>query len=73
MDEFVGSGDVKLDYDTVSTLRDQHPAWRLLASNNAALIVAFLNRVFVEPNAREIRQADLVEALEDDHETTPSA
>ncbi|MGB5760124.1 MAG: DUF3375 domain-containing protein [Acidimicrobiales bacterium] len=57
---------MKLDHDTVTTLREQHPAWRLLASSNAPLVVAFLNRVFLEPNSREIRQADLVEALEDD-------
>ncbi|MEM8923066.1 MAG: DUF3375 domain-containing protein [Actinomycetota bacterium] len=57
---------MQLDYDTVTTLREQHPAWRLLTSGNAALAVSFLHRVFVEPNAREIPQADLIEALEDD-------
>ncbi|MGF1599851.1 MAG: DUF3375 domain-containing protein [Acidimicrobiales bacterium] len=57
---------MRLDYDTITTLRDKHPAWRLLASTNAPLVVAFLDRVFVEPNARELRQADLIEALEDD-------
>ena len=57
---------VHLDYDTATTLREQHPAWRLLASGNAPLVVSFLGRVFVDANAREIRQADLVEALEDD-------
>ncbi len=55
-----------LDHDTATTLREQHPAWRLLASGNAPLVVSFLGRVFVDANAREIRQADLVEALEDD-------
>lgn len=55
-----------IDYDTATTLREQHPAWRLLSAQNAPLVVAFLSRVFVEANAREIRQSDLVEALEDD-------
>ena len=55
-----------LDYDTALTLREQHPGWRLLASGNAPLVVSFLGRVFIDANAREMRQSDLVEALEDD-------
>jgi hypothetical protein len=38
----------------------------LLRSDNAPLIVSFLNRVFIVENARSIRQAELVEALDDD-------
>jgi hypothetical protein len=57
---------VHLDYDTAMTLREQHPGWRLLASCNAPLVVSFLGRVFIDANAREIPQSDLVEALEDD-------
>jgi flagellar motility protein MotE (MotC chaperone) len=55
-----------LSYDTLVTLREQHPAWRLLASANAPLIVTFLNRAFVEPNEREIGQSDLAEQLDDE-------
>ena len=55
-----------IDYDTATTLRQQHPAWRLLSATSGPLVVSFLSRVFVDANAREIRQGDLVEALEDD-------
>lgn len=55
-----------LDYSHLEQLRRTHPAWRLLRSDHAPLVAAFLNRVFVEPNVRVIRQADLAEALEDE-------
>ena len=54
-----------LDYATLETMRQQHPAWRLLVANSAPLIVSFLHRAFVEPNVRAMRQSDLVEALDD--------
>ena len=53
------------DIDTLDALRRQHPAWRLLLADSAALIASFLQRVFVLPNKRVIAQADLAEALED--------
>ena len=56
---------MQLDIDTLETLRRQHPAWRLLAAESAALVASFLHRVFVLPNRRVIAQADLAEALED--------
>jgi len=55
-----------LDYQTLETLRQNHPAWRLLASPHAPLMASFFKRVFVDRNARVIAQADLVEALEDE-------
>lgn len=54
-----------LDYQTVDNLRQNHPAWRLLASPHAALILAFLHGIFITPNKREVAQSDLVESLED--------
>ncbi len=54
-----------MDIDTLEALRRQHPAWRLLHADSAALVASFLHRVFVQPNRRVIRQADLAEALED--------
>ncbi|GAC1329643.1 MAG: DUF3375 domain-containing protein [Collimonas sp.] len=57
---------VNLDYTTLDALRSQHPAWRLLRSDHAPLIVSFLHRVFVTPNVRVISAVDLVEALEDE-------
>lgn len=56
---------MQLDMETLEALRRQHPAWRLLAAESAALVASFLHRVFVLPNRRVIAQADLAEALED--------
>ncbi len=55
-----------LDYQTLETLRQNHPAWRLLNSPHAPLIASFLQKVFVDKNARILPQAVLVEALEDE-------
>jgi hypothetical protein len=55
-----------MDHTTLSTLRDRHPAWRLLASLHAPLVASFLHRVFVAPNVRVMSEADLAEALEDE-------
>ncbi len=59
-------GGVTVDHATLSTLRDRHPAWRLLASPHAPLVASFLHRVFVAPNVRVMSEADLVETLEDE-------
>ncbi len=55
-----------MEHATLVTLRDRHPAWRLLASPHAALVASFLHRVFVVPNMRGMSEADLAEALEDE-------
>src|SRR5438105_7849740 len=55
-----------LDYDMLDSMRQRHPAWRLLRSEHAPLIASFLDRVFVTPNMRVIPQADLAEALDDE-------
>ena len=57
---------MSFDYQLLETLRQNNPAWRLLRSEHAVLIVNFLNRVFILPNRRFILQAELAEALEDD-------
>lgn len=57
---------VSLDFATLSTLRDRHSAWRLLASPHAPLVASFLHRVFVAPNVRVMSEAELAEALEDE-------
>ena len=56
---------MSLDFDTLEALRSQHPAWRLLRADSAALVASFLNRMFVLPNQRVISQSHLAEALED--------
>lgn len=55
-----------LDHQTLETLRQHHPAWRLLCSDHAALVASFLERVFIVPNRRFIPQAELAEKLEDE-------
>lgn len=54
-----------LDYDSLIALRNRPSPWRLLASLHAPLIVAVFHKVFVAPNIREVGEADLAEALED--------
>ena len=56
----------ELNYDTLDVLRREHPGWRLLCSDHAPLVVAFLNRSFIKPNVRIIPESDLSEALEDE-------
>ena len=55
-----------LEYTSLDLLRRNHPAWRLLCAQHAPLVAAFLHRVFIAPNVRNLPQADLVEALEDE-------
>ncbi len=55
-----------MNYETLHSLRDRHPAWRLLASPHAPLVATFLHRVFIAPNVRLMSEADLAEALEDE-------
>lgn len=57
---------IAVDHATLSTLRDRHPAWRLLASPHAALVASFLHRVYVAPNVRVMSEADLAERLTDE-------
>ena len=57
---------MNFDYDTVDRLLRNHPAWRLLRSDHAALVTSFLDRVFIAPNQRVLAQSDLAEALEDE-------
>lgn len=61
-----GGKEMALDYSTLELLRRNHPAWRLLRAHHAPLVAGFLHRVFIVPNVRNLSQADLVEALEDE-------
>ena len=54
-----------MDYDELVFLR-AHPAWALLRSPHAALVLSFCSRVFVERNAADIRADELVAALDDE-------
>jgi len=55
-----------LNYQILDLLRQRHPAWRLLVSPHAPLIISFFHQTFINGNIRVISQADLVEALEDE-------
>ena len=68
LQQHVSPGKVRmsLDYAILEKLRQSHPAWRLLRSDHTALVVSFLQRVFIVPNVREMPQADLAESLEDE-------
>ena len=60
------SGDAHvLDHDTLELLRGRHSAWRLLRAEYASLIIGFLHRAFVVPNARSIAQPELTSRLDD--------
>ena len=59
------AADSLFDIDSLEALRRQHPAWRLLLADSAAVVASFVHRVFVLPNRRVISQAELVSALDD--------
>jgi len=55
-----------MDYMTIETLRERHPAWRLLRADNAPLVLAFLGRWFVEDNRGATSATELIGALDDE-------
>lgn len=55
-----------MDYDEIERLRARHPAWSLLSSDNVALVLSFLTRVFVDANASNLPAAQLESALDDE-------
>jgi hypothetical protein len=55
-----------MNYDEIVLLRNQHPAWALLRSNNVALVLSFLGRMFVDGNASGIRASTLVADLDEE-------
>jgi len=52
------------DYQSLDALQQSHPAWRLLVSPHAPLMVSFFQKVFIERNARVRDRSDLTEELE---------
>lgn len=54
-----------MDYDSLVTLRRTHPSWRLLAADNAPLVIAFLYDCFVQPNVRVLPEQELIVRLDD--------
>lgn len=56
---------IRQRHDELSNLRRNHPAWRLLAADNASLILGFCQQVFLEPNVRQLPGTTLTDKLED--------
>jgi hypothetical protein len=54
-----------MDYDLLTNLRRNHPAWRLLAADSAPFVIGFLHAVFLAPNVRALAEPELVARLED--------
>lgn len=54
-----------VEYEVVEALRERHPAWRLLRASNAALVLSFLGRFFVEENHGATSAGVLASALDD--------
>jgi flagellar motility protein MotE (MotC chaperone) len=54
-----------MDYAAIDTLRERHPAWRLLRAGNATLILSFLGDFFVEGNRGACSASEVAGALDD--------
>jgi hypothetical protein len=54
-----------MDYRQLQSLRESHPAWRLMTAGNVALTASFLQRTFVTPNVRTMSESTLAAKLED--------
>ena len=54
-----------LRYDELAASRRTYPAWRLLAAENAPLVLGFASHLFLEDNVRSLPGPEVVEALED--------
>jgi hypothetical protein len=54
-----------MDHDYLDKLKQTYPTLRLLAADNAPLIIFFLCRIFIQPNQRSVAQSDLTSRLED--------
>ncbi|MGB3699194.1 MAG: DUF3375 domain-containing protein [Gordonia sp. (in: high G+C Gram-positive bacteria)] len=55
-----------MQFDEIVAVRKSDAAWRLLRADNAPLLLAFLGRVFVDDNVREISESELVSLLDDE-------
>jgi hypothetical protein len=55
-----------MDHDHLESMRQHHPAWRLLRADSAAFVAAVLHRVFVVRNARTLSEEQLLEAVDDE-------
>lgn len=54
-----------MDYATLDALRRTHPAWRLLSTEHAPLVVSFLHHSFIRGNVRTLSEPELASLLDD--------
>lgn len=54
-----------MDFDGIESLRERHPAWRLLRAGNAGLILSFLGDYFVEHNRGSSSASEVADALDE--------
>ena len=54
-----------MDFYYLEHLKRTHPTLRLLAADNAPLLISFLFKVFIEPNRRSASQRELETLLDD--------
>ncbi len=55
-----------VEHDELETLRSRHPAWVLLASRNAPMVLSILHRVFIEPHESNIEASRLSRMVDDE-------
>lgn len=55
-----------MEHADVERLRERHPAWRLLRAGNAALVITFLGRWFVDDHHGSTSAPELAAALDDE-------
>lgn len=54
-----------MDYDFLTHLRRTHPAWRLLAADQAPFVIGFLHHGYVRTNTRALSEPEAVSRLDD--------
>ena len=60
-----------MTYESLKNLREHHPAWRLLVSDNAPFVLSFFYKEFVFPNHRKLPEHLLISKLENHMELVP--
>src|SRR3954468_22962072 len=54
-----------MDYEFLTHLRRNHPAWRLLAADQGPFVIGFLYHGYVRTNTRALSEPEVVSHLDD--------
>jgi hypothetical protein len=54
-----------MDYEFLTHLRRNHPAWRLLAADQAPFVIGFLHHGYVRTNTRALSEPEALSRLDD--------